>query len=185
MTGVFTVERTLRRTLRQLVVSAGFASKYADKIVGGLRGLDAVKNSWEIYDPQHKPLTEIVAIADWSTFKSAAEKRNKMIHGERVYELETCKREAEAVLDALGRLKAGFDARYGYSGWERFAARQKSRLHVDPKVHVESQQAPRAARSARSDTAPCGRRARTGLALGGTRCRTTLRPMAMASGSGS
>ncbi len=137
VTSMFTVEKTLRRTLRQIVVSAGFASKYADKIVGNLRGLDALKKAWELYEPNNTQLSAIIPSEDWKLFKHAAKMRNKMVHGERVYELETCKKEAEQVLDALDRMKTDFDERYGYSGWKTFSARVKSRLHVDPKVKIQ------------------------------------------------
>ncbi len=56
VTVVFTTEKTLRRTLRQIIVSAGFMSRIGDKIVGGLRGLEAIKTGWELYDPQHRKL---------------------------------------------------------------------------------------------------------------------------------
>ena len=137
VTSMFTVEKTLRRTLRQIVVSAGFASKQADKIVGNLRGLDALKNAWELYEPNNKKLTDIISQEDWKIFKDTATMRNKMVHGERVYELETCKREAEKVLKALDKLKTDFDELYGYSGWETFSKRIKPQLHSDPKVKIE------------------------------------------------
>ena len=133
VTSMFTVEKTLRRTLRQIVVSAGFASKQADKIVGNLKGLDALKNAWELYEPTNKKLTELIPPEDWKQFKDAATMRNKMIHGERVYELKTCKNEAVKVLSALDSLKTNFDNIYGYSGWETFSKRLKARLHSDPK----------------------------------------------------
>ena len=137
VTSMFTVEKTLRRTLRQIVVSAGFASKQADKLVGNLKGLDALKNSWELYEPNNKKLTEIIPPEDWKQFKEAATMRNKMIHGERVYELETCEKEAIKVLTALDKLKITFDTLYGYSGWETFSKRIKTQLHSDPKVKIE------------------------------------------------
>ena len=131
---MFTVEKTLRRTLRQLTVSAGFTSKQADKIVGNLRGLDAIKMSWDLYEPNNRLLTEIIPPDDWAQFKQAAGMRNKMVHGERVYGLEICKNETEEVLAALDRLKTTFDVTYGFSGWSTFARRMKPRLHLDPKV---------------------------------------------------
>jgi len=137
VTSMFTVEKTLRRTLRQIVVSAGFASKQADKLVGNLKGLDALKNAWELYEPNNKKLTEIIPPEDWKQFKEAAMMRNKMIHGERVYELETCEKEAIHVLTALDKLKINFDTLYGYSGWETFSKRIKTQLHSDPKVKIE------------------------------------------------
>lgn len=138
VTSMFTVEKTIRRTLRQIVVSAGFASKEADKIISNLRGLDALKTAWELYEPNNKKLTELVPTSDWKQFKDAALMRNKMVHGERVYELDTCKREANNVLVALDRMKSTFDSRYGYSGWDTHAKRIKPQLHVDPKVRIET-----------------------------------------------
>jgi hypothetical protein len=136
VSSMFTVEKTLRRTLRQIVTSAGFASKYADKIIGNLRGLDALKKAWELYEPNNTKLSDIIPAVDWKLFKDVAEMRNKMVHGERVYELETCRKEAEKVLEALNRLKLDFDNRYGYSGWVKFSARVKSTLHADPKIKI-------------------------------------------------
>lgn len=137
VTSMFTVEKTLRRTLRQIVVSAGFASKNADKVVGNLRGLHALKSAWELYEPNNKKLSEIIPQDDWKLFTDVATMRNKMVHGERVYELATCEREAKKVLVALDKLKNDFDSRYGYSGWSEFSKRIKHKLHTDPKVNIE------------------------------------------------
>lgn len=136
VTSMFTAEKTLRRTLRQLVVSAGFMSTMADKIVGGLRGLDAVKNAWELYDPKHRKLTDLIAQADWKAFKDAAEMRNKLVHGERVYSLAECRQNANDVLTALANVKAALDTEYGYSGWTTARSRRASQLHKDPKVRI-------------------------------------------------
>jgi hypothetical protein len=132
----FTVEKTLRRTLREIVVSAGFASKQADKIVRGCNGLEALKRNWEIYDPNNKALTDIVPKTDWAQFRKVATMRNKMVHGERVYELATCKTESKVTLVALDRLKNSFDQLYGYSGWTTYSRRIKHTLHSDPKVRT-------------------------------------------------
>lgn len=130
VTTAFTVEKTLRRTLRQIVVLAGFRSNIAEKIVGNLRGLDAVRKAWELYDPQHRTLTSIVIEADWKVIKDAAEMRNKLVHGERVFNLDDCRRKAMDTLAALDRLKDTLDQEYKYSGWGRLKVRKKSRLHV-------------------------------------------------------
>lgn len=136
VTSAFTAEKTLRRTLRQLIVSAGFPSTIADKIIGGLRGLDAVKNAWELYDPKHRKLTDLLAKPDWKALKDAAEMRNKLVHGERVYSPTACQQSAVAVLAALANVKSALDAEYGYSGWTAAKARRTSRLHTDPKVRI-------------------------------------------------
>jgi len=123
VTGMFTTEKTLRRTLRQIVVSAGFASKYADKIVSDLRGLDAIKKAWELYEPNNKKLTEILSPTDWELFKEGASMRNSMIHGGRVYKLDNCEKMAKEILAALDNVKKQFDSMYGYSGWETYQKR--------------------------------------------------------------
>lgn len=134
VTTAFTVEKTLRRTLRQIVVSAGFRSTIADKIVKDLRGLDAIKKAWELYEPKHRTLPAIVGDDDWKIFQRAATMRNKLVHGVRVYKLADCQQQATDALTALDRLKATFDREYHYSGWDRLTVRKKSRLHVAP-VH--------------------------------------------------
>lgn len=136
VTSVFTAEKTLRRTLRQLVISAGFISRIADKVVGGLRGLEAVKNSWELYDPKHRKLTDLLAPEHWKVFKDAAEMRNKLVHGERVYSVATYRQTTTDVLAALEAVKAILDSEYGYSGWTTARSRRTSQLHRDPKVRM-------------------------------------------------
>lgn len=136
VSSVFTIEKTLRRTLREIVVSAGFASKQADKIVSGCRGLDSLKNSWEIYEPNNRKLVDLISKTDWQQIRKSTTMRNKMVHGERVYELATCNTEATATLVALDRLKNEFDSVYGYSGWSTLSKRIKHRLHADPKVKL-------------------------------------------------
>ncbi|MGB7480611.1 MAG: hypothetical protein WA924_09800 [Burkholderiaceae bacterium] len=136
VTSAFTVEKTLRRTLRQIVISAGFPSQIADKIIAGLRGLEAVKNAWELYDPKHRKLTSLLAAADWKALKDAAEMRNKLIHGERVYSLAACQKSTSSVLATLSKVKLILDSEYEYSGWTAAKARRTSRLHIDPKIRI-------------------------------------------------
>lgn len=134
VTSAFTVEKTLRRTLRQIVVSAGFNSTIAEKIVERLYGLEAIKSAWELYEPRHRALPGLVGNADWATFKLTATMRNKLIHGERVYQLAEAQQQATETLAALNRVKALFDAEYGFSGWDRLRVRRVSRLHSDPTI---------------------------------------------------
>lgn len=134
VTTTFTVEKTLRRTLRQLVVSAGFRSTMADKIMKSLGGLDRIKQNWELYDPKHRTLVAIIGKADWDTFEKAAQMRNKLVHGVLVYKLADCQQQAADTLQALNRAIAALDAEYGFSGWDRVKVRKLSRLHEDPAV---------------------------------------------------
>jgi hypothetical protein len=108
----------------------------ADRVMGNLRGLDAVKNSWDLYDPKHRKLTELLSQAEWQTFKDCAEMRNKLVHGERVYNLADCKKQSSAALRALNKVKTSLDREYGYSGWTTATRRLIPVLHVDPKVRI-------------------------------------------------
>ena len=134
VTAVFTAEKTLRRTLRQLIVSAGFSSNIADKIVRRLNGVFAVADAWELYDPRNRKLTTVIAPVDWQTFREAAEMRNQLVHGTRVYDLAECRNRAASVLSALSSVKTALDREYGYSGWTPHSVRRKAQLHNSPKV---------------------------------------------------
>ena len=134
VTSVFTVEKTLRRTLKQLVVSSGFVSKHANELVRGVKGLREIGKRWHLYDPQQRTLVVVIGNPDWQVFTDAAEMRNNMIHGTSVYPSATCVQQAKAVLAALKRVQKTFDQEYGYSGWTSNNIRRKSALHLDPRV---------------------------------------------------
>lgn len=136
VTSVFTVEKTLRRTFRQLIVSSGFKSEIADKILKQSNGINRLIENWQIYDPKHRKFTDIVSNENIKTVKDAATMRNKLIHGEKVYSLDICKKETENVLKALQKIKDSLDNEYGYSGWETAKGRKVSKLHTDPKVKI-------------------------------------------------
>ncbi len=134
VTTAFTVEKTLRRTLRQMIVSAGFRSNIADKIISGHAGLSKIKDSWEIYDPKHRTLSSLINNVDWTIIQTTATMRNKLVHGERVYKLADCRTQVNDAIGALDRVKTALDTEYGYSGWTSHTARRTSHLHKDPKV---------------------------------------------------
>lgn len=106
----------------------------ADKIVSRLRGLDAIKENWELYDPRNRKLTDLLRQTDWLTLKRCADMRNNLVHGTRVYDLAECQRQVRELMGAMNRLKTLFDSEYGYSGWTTASRRSKSTLHSDPKV---------------------------------------------------
>jgi hypothetical protein len=138
VTSVFTVEKTMRRVLRQLVVSAGFNSNQANRYMKKLSGINSVKEHWEFFDPDHRKLPDIIGQDDWR--KMASEKtgfsymRNQLIHGIRTYNLSECEAGAKEVILVLQRLVVVFNQTYGYDGWSRATQRKFSRLHADPKV---------------------------------------------------
>lgn len=136
VTSVFTAEKTLRRTLRQLVVSAGFISRIADKIMCRMNGIEAVKNSWELYDPIYRRLSEVISPQDLEVLTKASKMRNKIVHGERLYPKELCKETTLSVIRSIRSIKHSLECEYGYCGWSTAKARRVSQLHRDPKVHM-------------------------------------------------
>ncbi len=130
VTTVFTAEKTLRRTLRFLIVSCGFNTEIAEKQIKKLKGIDAIKNNWEYYSPEHKKLTEVVNQNDWRILREAAEIRNKLVHGEKAFDKATCKKMTKELLQALENIKTSLENEYGYSGWKSLKKREKSILHT-------------------------------------------------------
>lgn len=131
-----TVEKTLRRTLRQLIVSTGFTSADAEKLVRKMHGLHNIKGQWALYDTRGRGLVEIIGNQQRGILKNCAKMRNNLFHGTQVYELKTCEREAKKVIAALDAIKECLEDTYGYSGWEKISGRKTRRLHLEPKVKV-------------------------------------------------
>lgn len=134
LTAMFTVEKTLYRTLRQLVVSSGFPSTQAETLMGRFKGIESIKQVWVCFDPKHEPLSKFVQATTLKSIADGQTMRNKLVHGTAVYNLLDCKDMASEVLSALDQLRTAFDARYGYDGWKVMKRRNKSTLHADPRV---------------------------------------------------
>jgi hypothetical protein len=138
VTGTFTIEKTLRRVLRQLIVSAGFTSKSADSYLKKVNGLRALKEEWRFFDPHERSLPTVIGEAIWNQISSDqngyAAMRNQLVHGIRVYNLKECEDKAKALLDTLDSIIQTLDDVYGYNGWSRPYTRKRSALHCDPRV---------------------------------------------------
>jgi len=136
VTSVFTAERLLRRTLVQLVVSAGFTSNDAFRIVQKMNGLMAVKKAWSLYDPKRRALVQVIGNHTWQQLQEAAKIRNDMVHGMRTHSQGTCKRRARELIDAIDTMKEQLKAAYEFDGWGMHRKRPVSALHADPKVPI-------------------------------------------------
>jgi len=136
LTSVFTIEKTLRRTLKQLIVSTGFPSRLADKYVKGTGGITRISQNWIYFDPEHRSLNEIISNSNWQIIKHASKMRNNLVHGTRVYDVEKCEKEVRKIVALLDDLTARFEEEYEFNGWAKFSIRRKSTLHADPKVKV-------------------------------------------------
>ena len=127
LTTVFTAEKTIRRSLKGLIVLRGLKNKHAD-IILGRRGFDELKKLWPVFDPLGRGLPEIAGQEDWAAIKKAVTMRNKLVHGERTYGLDECRLRATEALAGVKGLRAGLKASTGYAGWKSLPVRRKSRL---------------------------------------------------------
>lgn len=136
LTSVFTLEKTLYRTLRQLVVSAGFPSVYADQLMSSFRGIEKIKQVWACFDPSHENLADFIPKHILQTIQAAQKKRNDLVHGKKVFKGIECQQTAEDVLSAMDEVRKILDVRYGFDGWSKMKRRVKSKLHLDPRVKI-------------------------------------------------
>ena len=98
LTAVFTYEKTLHRTLKQLIVSSGFRSRDAEKLLENIQGFNRQKNVWACFDPKNRKLPELIDNKYWQHIKKAVKMRNELVHGARAYNLDQCKDMTEKFL---------------------------------------------------------------------------------------
>jgi len=115
---VFLTEKTIRRTLVQLVIWKGNTPANAFKTVEDLRGIWAVKKAWKKYDPKARSLKDIIGNKNWGVVKAAAEYRNALVHGSEHQAQKVYSRHRRKLLAALDDIKKRFAAEYGYTGWK-------------------------------------------------------------------
>jgi len=132
---VFIVEKTIRRTLIQIVISAGFKSKNAKQIVKKIN-FSSINDYWMFFDPFEKPLKDVISSLDYNAIKKAAEMRNRVVHGQHVYSNEIYQTKTQELLQIIDRISAAFQLRYGFDGWSKLSVRKKSRLHIDPRITI-------------------------------------------------
>ena len=133
---VFLMEKLLRRTLVQLVVSAGFTTEEAFRIVKEMSGVERVGQNWRRYDPHGRTLVAVIGNATWQIVQQSATRRNELVHGSDHRSELSYKRQMRRLLQALDGIKDSLDATYGYSGWRGMQTRDATALHRDPKVRV-------------------------------------------------
>lgn len=137
LTSVFTFEKILHRTLKQLMVSAGFRSKDANLLLKKTQGFNNQKEIWTIFEPNNRKLPEIIGNKHWQHIGKAVKMRNDLVHGARVYNLAECMETANQILVLLDQTVDRFNQEYGYDGWRRVSVRIKAVLHSDPKISVK------------------------------------------------
>lgn len=136
VTSVFTIEKTLRRTLRALIISSGFPSSQATILMSKFDGLNKIKDVWSCFDTSHKKLTDFLPPTTIQAMAETQTKRNHLVHGVKVYKLSECKQEAEKALSVLDIIVTEFNNRYGFDGWTKIKGRKISTLHNKPRVKM-------------------------------------------------
>ena len=126
LTSVFTFEKTLRRALKYCIVARGFTSKQAEEVLGH-RGFKDLQGLWPCFSRNHEPLAAFVG-ADWQHVPPAVTMRNKLVHGERAFNLTDCEVAANQVLTALIAFRGKLQASIRFDGWSRVPIRRKGTL---------------------------------------------------------
>lgn len=127
ITSVFTLEKTVRRSLHFMVVSRGFTSKHV-KLLLDRKGFEDLKKLWPCFEKSHCALPDVIGAKTWQRIPKAVEMRNKLVHGIQVFQLKDCKCYAEYVLDALASLRTYLQREIGFDGWSKLPIRKKSIL---------------------------------------------------------
>jgi hypothetical protein len=126
LTAVFTFEKTVRRMLRYYAVCRGFTSKHAEVLFAKM-GFHQLKDVWQCFEKSNRSLPDSVGL-HWQCIPHAVTMRNKIVHGEQVYNLAECKAEAQNVLNALDAFRKTSLNDVGYDGWTKLPVRRKPRL---------------------------------------------------------
>ena len=127
LTSVFTFEKTVRRMLRFYAVRRGFTSKQS-AILFSKMGFHQLKDVWPCFEAQNRNLSAMVGEQIWHKVLAAVSMRNKIVHGEQVFNLATCRTEAENVLAALDSLRNNVLRDVKFDGWSRLPVRVKPRV---------------------------------------------------------
>ena len=130
VTSVFTLEKTIRRSLHLAIISRGFTGKQANGLLGR-KGFEDLKNIWPVFERDHNTLPKFVG-NHWQFVPEAVSRRNKLVHGARVYALSECKLYAERTLAAIEALRTRVIADYGVDPWTPQKGRRKPKLEWNP-----------------------------------------------------
>jgi hypothetical protein len=103
VTSVFTLEKTMRRSLKIAILARGFSLKQSQRFTER-KGFNELKEMWDLFDKEYRTLPVFVGNQDWQNIPTAVDMRNKLVHGAKVYKLTECKIFADHVLAALKKL---------------------------------------------------------------------------------
>jgi hypothetical protein len=127
VTSVFTMEKLMRRSLRLAILARGFTSNQARRLIDR-KGFRELKDMWDVFDRRHQTLNVMVGNTEWQHIPKAVEMRNKLVHGQRVFNRRNCDAYTKHVLVMLRKLHREVRSDYGYDPWTVMPSRKKPRL---------------------------------------------------------
>jgi hypothetical protein len=74
VTSVFTLEKTIRRSLRSAIIARGFTGKQADQLLGR-KGFEELKSAWEVFEKNYTSLPTFVGNQHWQFVPEAVRRR--------------------------------------------------------------------------------------------------------------
>ena len=127
LASVFTMEKTIRQTLRFCALNRGFTSKQCDQIFRNM-GFNDMTRVWPVFERDYRTLPEFVGNNVWQFVPEAVTMRNKMVHGSRVYSLSDCLDKARRVKNAIEVLRNTAMQDLGCDPWNRLPGKKKTSL---------------------------------------------------------
>lgn len=118
VTSVFTLEKTMRRTMKIILLRRGFSVKEAERLIDR-KTFGELREMWNLFEKDHRTLPALIGDSNWQAVPRAVEMRNKLVHGAKVFKLADCKNRAELVLNAIRVLRERAIAEYGLDPWQQ------------------------------------------------------------------
>lgn len=135
LAAVFTFEKSCTRGLRYLALARGFTSNHA-RTLFDRNGFEKTRIVWPCFDRDGRTLPQFVG-SNWEHASTANKMRNKLVHGQRVYELKLCKSQTTLVLQAINDFREKFAEETMVDVWETLPRRVKSKTVWDIDWHKQ------------------------------------------------
>jgi hypothetical protein len=129
LSSVFVFEKAAKRGLRYFALARGFSSSQADELFGKL-GFNDTKDAWPVYERNHTTLA-VATGQEWQYVPPAVKKRNKLVHGAQVFDLEDCRDIALKVFDATKSLRGWVKSHHNIDVWSTLPRRLTPSLGWD------------------------------------------------------
>ena len=127
LASVFVMEKTIRRTLRFCALNRGLTSMQCDRLFQNM-GFKDMTRAWPVFERDYRTLPEFIGNNVWQHVPEAVTMRNKMVHGDRVYNLSYCRDKAQKVKDAIEVLRNTAMQDLGCDPWHRLPGKKKTSL---------------------------------------------------------